>query len=175
MEIRDIYHVDRTKTPIVKERKEELLPGEYIMVVHLCLFNSQGKMLIQKRQPHKKGWSGLWDVTVGGSSVSGETSQQAITRETMEEIGLQLDFTALRPFLTMNFPQGFDDYYIVHANVDINALTLQQSEVEQVAWATQEEDLQLLKAENFVPYYEAFIQLLFTLNQQGSPGAISKG
>ena len=48
--------------------------------------DSDGKMLIQRRQPFKRSWSGMWDLTVGGSSVSGDTSLSAAIRETSEEL-----------------------------------------------------------------------------------------
>ena len=53
-------------------------------------------MLIQHRQPFKSGWSDLWDITVGGSAVSGDTSQTAAEREVLEEIGYKLDLSNIR-------------------------------------------------------------------------------
>ena len=46
--------------------------GTCRLVVHICLFNARGEMLIQQRQSFKSGWSNFWDVTVGGSAVAGE-------------------------------------------------------------------------------------------------------
>ena len=63
-------------------------------------------MLIQQRQPFKEGWSNMWDITVGGSAVAGDTSRTAAERETREEIGLDIDLTDVRPSLTLYWEHG---------------------------------------------------------------------
>ncbi|WP_444811847.1 NUDIX domain-containing protein, partial [Streptococcus canis] len=55
---------------------------------------------------------GLWDVTVGGSALAGETAQQAAMRELEEELGLSLELTGVRPHFTINFGEGFDDTFL---------------------------------------------------------------
>jgi isopentenyldiphosphate isomerase len=82
----DIYDESRQKTGRTMNRGEHI-PGAYHLVVHVCLFSAAGKMLIQQRQPFKEGFPNLWDLTVGGSALAGETSRQAAVRETAEEIG----------------------------------------------------------------------------------------
>ena len=52
------------------KRGEPMKDGDYHLVVHICIFNTDGKMLIQQRQPFKDGWSNLWDITVGGSYMN---------------------------------------------------------------------------------------------------------
>ena len=80
MELWDIYDVDRKKTGKTMVRGEAFEQDAYHLVVHVCVFNHQNEMLIQKRQPFKKGFSGLWDVTVGGSAVQGDNSASAASR-----------------------------------------------------------------------------------------------
>lgn len=46
-------------------------------------------------------------------------------RELEEEIGLKLDLSNTRPHLTVNFDEGFDDIYLVEADIDLDELTLQ--------------------------------------------------
>ena len=48
MELWDIYDIDRQPTGGTSVRGEALGSGEYHMVVHLGIFNSEGKLLIQK-------------------------------------------------------------------------------------------------------------------------------
>lgn len=165
MEYFDIYDKDRNKTGQTMARGvfDESLEEAYYLVVHACVFNSKGEMLIQQRQPFKDGWSNLWDVTVGGHAVAGETSREAIERELSEEIGLKLDFTHMRPNLTVNFQNGFDDYYLLEANPDIARLKLQAEEVQRVKWATREEIYELIDNGKFVPYYKTLIGLLFDM------------
>lgn len=142
-------------------RGAEFAPDSYHMVVHVCIFNNKGEMLIQQRQPFKEGFPNLWDITVGGSATMGDSSQDAAEREVLEEIGLKLDLQGIRPHLTINFDKGFDDVYLVEQDVDIDSLTLQETEVQRVKWATKEEIFALVDSGAFIPYYKSLIQLLF--------------
>lgn len=81
MELWDIYNRDKTKTNKTMVRGEKFEKGACHLVVHACIFNSKDEMLIQQRQPFKSGWPNMWDITVGGSALSGESSQTAIERE----------------------------------------------------------------------------------------------
>ena len=153
-------------------RGEGIPQGAYHLVIHVCVFNPEGQLLIQKRQPFKEGWSGLWDLTVGGSALKGEMSNEAAQRELLEEVGIAHDFTDIRPSVTMNFSFGFDDYYIVEMTPDIHTLTLQAEEVEAVKWATLEEILKMIDQGTFIPYHKSLINLLFDLRR--GMGAIIK-
>jgi isopentenyldiphosphate isomerase len=57
-------------------------------VVHLLVFNTQGRLLLQKRSLTKDVAPGKWDTSVGGHVDRGESIQEALTREMMEEISL---------------------------------------------------------------------------------------
>ncbi len=61
-------------------------------VVHLHLFNKNGELFLQKRASTKDLLPGYWDTSVGGHVSPGESSEQALKREVLEEIGLT-DFT----------------------------------------------------------------------------------
>lgn len=162
MEILDLYTADRERTGKTIVRGEEDAPeGYYRLVVHICIFNEQGLLLTQQRQPFKVGWPGKWDISVGGSAVAGENSQMAAERETHEELGLSFDFSKIRPFLTVHWSGGFDDYYVLTENVDLDSLHLQEEEVQAVCWRTKEEILQMIDSEEFVPYSKGMIELLF--------------
>ena len=163
MEYWDLYDRDRIPTGETHQRGKPLPEGRYHMVVHVVIFNTKGEMLIQQRQPFKEGWPNMWDVTVGGSAVAGDTSRTAAQREVMEEIGLAIDLSDELPKLTLPFDCGFDDVYTLVMDVDLSALTLQESEVQAVKWATEEEILAMLADGRFIPYHRAFIQLLFAL------------
>lgn len=163
MELWDLYDRDRIPTGETHERGKTLPEGRYHMVVHVVIFNRRGEMLIQQRQPFKAGWPNLWDVTVGGSAVAGDTSRTAAEREVLEEIGLPLDLSREQPRLTVPFDVGFDDIYTLVMDVDLTKLRLQESEVQAVKWASEEEILAMLEDGRFIPYHRAFIQLLFAL------------
>lgn len=166
MELWDVYDINRNKTSKIMVRGQAFEKDNYHLVVHVCIFNSKGEMLIQQRQPFKEGWPNLWDITAGGSAIKGDTSQSAAERELFEEIGLREDFKNIRPHITINFDQGFDDYYLIEREVDINELSLQYEEVQKVKWASREDIFSMMESGEFIPYYQSFIQLLFDNRKQ---------
>jgi len=169
MESFDLYDVNRNKSGRTLERGNKVPDGYYRLVVHVCIFGSDGRMLIQRRFPGKKGWSGMWDITAGGSALAGDNSQQAASRELLEEVGIDYSLEGKRPAMTIYFDGGFNDIYTINMDVDIDKLTLQPTEVAEVRWATEEEILEMMRQKEFVLYKSSFISLLFFLrNHNGA-------
>lgn len=162
MERFDLYTADRQKTGRTLERGERTPDGLYRLVIHVCIFDEAGRMLIQQRQPFKATWSKLWDVSVGGCAVTGDTSRTAAEREVREELGLAIDLTDVRPALTLYWDHGFDDYYVLTKDINLETLTLQPEEVRAVRWATKDEILRMIDDSSFIPYEKSLIELLFT-------------
>ncbi|MBP1547977.1 MAG: NUDIX domain-containing protein [Oscillospiraceae bacterium] len=160
MELWDIYDENRIKTGRTMKRGDPFKKGDYHLVVHVCIFNSKGEMLIQQRQPFKEGWSNMWDITVGGSAVAGDSSRTAAQREVMEELGLKISLDSIRPSVTVNFDCGFDDIYVITEDVDISALRLQYEEVQAVKWASADEVKAMIDEGTFIPYHKALIDML---------------
>lgn len=160
MEIWDVYDINRNKTGKM-ERGSEFAPDAYTCVMHICIFNSKGEMLIQQRQPFKKVWPNLWDISVGGHTEAGETSQMSAHRELLEELGLDRDFNDIRAHFTINFPHGFDDVYFLEEDLDLSELTLQESEVKAVKWASREEIKAMIESGEFITYYPSLIDFIF--------------
>ena len=86
MELVDLYDENRLPLGKTAERSAPRAPGEYRMVVHVCVFDCRGRLLIQRRAPEKFIWPDLWDVSVGGGVDAGETSRRGAERE-FREIG----------------------------------------------------------------------------------------
>ena len=105
----DLYNGYREKTGETIVRGTKIPDGRFRLVVHVAIFNSKGQLLIQRRQKDKSRWADLWDVSVGGHVIAGETSDLAAERETMEELGLFISLAGKRPALTLTFGNGFDD------------------------------------------------------------------
>lgn len=118
-------------------------------------------MLIQRRDATKPTWPGQWDFSVGGSSQAGETSRQAIARETLEELGLEVDFEPLRPAFTFNFPGGFDDFYLIQQDVDLERLAIPNREVSEATWASKDEVLAMAASGEFIGYRQSVLAFVF--------------
>lgn len=166
MEFWDVYDINRNKTNRKALRGENLKSDDFHLVVHACIFNSNGDMLIQQRQSFKEGWANMWDLTVGGSALVEETSQLAVQRELYEELGIDMDFHKIRPHLTINFEKGFDDVYLIEKEINLDTLNLQFDEVQNVRWESKEKILTMIKNSNFIPYHESLINLLFDIRKQ---------
>jgi isopentenyldiphosphate isomerase len=171
IELWDIYDKNRTLTGETHQRGTPLGKGEYHLIVHVCIFNSKNELLIQQRQSWKEGWPDMWDLSAGGCALAGEDSIKAAERETREELGYEIDLTGERPYFTINFEHGFDDYYLVKRDIEIKKLTPQYEEVQAIRWASKEVVLQMVQEGNFVSYY--ILDALFEMREQR--GSIRKG
>lgn len=158
-ELWDIYTKDREKTGKLHRRGDAMKDGEYHLAVHVCIFNSRNELLIQQRQPFKEDWPDMWDLTAAGSALQGENSCQAAEREVAEELGLKIDLSDKRADFTINFKNGFDDYFLLEQEVDLAALRLQPEEVQAARWCSKEEALKMQEEGTLIPYW--FLDKLF--------------
>lgn len=165
MELWNVLDQYRHLTERIHERGQEMQVGDYHVVVHVWIVNDQGQFLIQKRQPWKKGWSGMWDCAAAGSAILGDSSEQAAVREVKEELGIELDLNSSEKLFTVKFSCGFDDVWFVRQNVEIETLCLQEEEVADAKWVTPHEIEGMVANGEFIPY--RYLQLLFGMVQSG--------
>lgn len=163
MEYLDIYNEERQRTGRIIPRNGEVFEGERLLVVHVCLFNSKGEMLIQKRQLTKDRYPGCWDVSAGGFVRSGEESEDCVQRELREELGLELTKDKLRYLLTEPFSYVLDDFYLAFGDYDVEQMKLQQEEVSEAMWADWKEIEKMLSEGSFVDYDVSLMERIFTL------------
>lgn len=165
MELWDIYNAERERTGDTMVRGEIHGEGQYHLVVHAAVFSTDGRLLIQRRCALKQTFANKWDMTVGGSAITGENSREAVRRELREELGLDIDFSGIRPRMTVNFEHGFDDYFVVVRDVDISSLRLQAEEVSDAKWASRKEVMAMIDSGEFIPFIKSFINLLFDMTK----------
>lgn len=163
METWDLYDENRKKTNRTMERGSTCPDGMCRLIIHVCVFNKNGEMLIQQRQSTKKLWPNAWDVTLGGSVIKGENSKQAAERELFEELGIKHEFSNERAYMTINFDNGFDDFYLIEKDVDLKNVKFIDDEVQNVKWASEKEIIQKINNKEFIGYYPSFIRALFEM------------
>ena len=153
-------------------RGEAMAADEYHQVVHICIFNEKGEILIQQRTAGKKEWPSYWDVSVGGSALAGETSRQAAARELYEELGIRFDFSDTEPVMTVHDRNIYDDFFALVLSVDLSSLHLQVDEVSRVGWADYDTVRQMIAAGTFIPYRPGYLEVMFA--SRGTTGAIER-
>ncbi|CAM3899052.1 GNAT family N-acetyltransferase [Mesobacillus thioparans] len=161
MELWNIYNQYRHMTDRIHERGQEMKPGDHHLVVHVWIVNDDGQFLIQKRQPWKIGFPNMWDCSAAGSAIMGDDSEQAAIREAKEEIGIDLDMERAERLFTVKFLEGFDDVWLVRQNVALEDLNLQEEEVAEAKWASEEEIKEMVENGEFIPFN--YFDLLFEM------------
>ena len=166
-EYQDIYDIHRHLTGKKVLRGTKRAADEYILVIHILIFDENGRFLVQRRVDDKATWPGMWDISLGGIAQSGDDSRRAAEREAAEELGLTLDLTDTEPVFTVRAPKTFDDYWMVQIP-STTPLTLQPEEVAEVKWVDRAEWEALLATHQVIPY--SFQYRLFDLYEKGFPG-----
>jgi len=71
-------------------------------VVHVLVFNSSGKLVLQQRSMNKDVAPGKWDTSVGGHVDPGELLEKAALREMEEELGIISELEFLYSYIHSN-------------------------------------------------------------------------
>jgi 8-oxo-dGTP diphosphatase len=66
-----------------------------MIVVAAALARADGRVLLQQRAPGRA-MAGLWEFP-GGKVEQGESPEEALARELLEELGIEVDLSALVP------------------------------------------------------------------------------
>jgi len=86
MELLDIVN-DKNEV-IGQAKREEIYQKELPhRIVHVLVFDDQGRLALHKRTPWNKFCPNCWTTSAGGHVLSGETYKQAALREYQEELG----------------------------------------------------------------------------------------
>ena len=90
MEYWDIYDENKQLTGRTMQRNDfTMQPGDYHLTVLGVICRPDGKFLITRRAMDKHWAPGWWEVS-GGGVMAGETSEQAVRREVLEETGIDV-------------------------------------------------------------------------------------
>ena len=88
--------------PIVDERDDVIAEvprhvmrerGLLHRVTYILVFDSQGRLFVQKRTKAKDLYPGYYDLAAGGVVCAGETYEQSAAREALEELGIDQPLT----------------------------------------------------------------------------------
>jgi len=146
-EKRDLYDKNSNCTKITYFKGDPIPKGFYPMVVMVCIQNSEGKFLMQKRVPAK---GGDWGVT-GGHPKSGETPIEGMVTEIKEELGIDVDSSSLKVFSEgCDLTDCYKMYYL-KLDAKIEDFNIQKEELTEVKWFSMTELQEMVKNKNLNP------------------------
>lgn len=158
----EIFPIVNTEGEVVgSATREECHAGTFLLhpVVHLHIFNSAGELYLQKRVMTKKIQPGKWDTAVGGHVDYGEKIEDALLRETREELGVR-DFT---PEFLMRYEfcsQVEAELVYIHKCVYDGDFNLDPSEVDEGRFWSLDEIKKSIGKGLFTPNFESEIERL---------------
>jgi 8-oxo-dGTP pyrophosphatase MutT (NUDIX family) len=145
LEYWDIYDANKQLTGRTMKRNDWCLKDdEYHLTVLGVIMNRDGRYLITKRAADKAWAAGWWEVS-GGAAMAGESSEQAVAREVLEETGIDVSGAEggyVFSYHRENPGQGdnyFVDIYKFILDFDESMVHPQESETDGYMLATVEE------------------------------------
>lgn len=140
--------------------KNFLKNGEYHLVVHIWVYSSDGRILIQRRSENKPLMPGEWAAT-GGAAVSGESSYTAANRELFEELGVCSNKKTLKKAFRIKRRNSLLDVWFLESDIPLEKLRLQKSEVSEAKWVTSDELKQMIEEGLFHNYGREYFAKVF--------------
>lgn len=144
MEYLDIVDMNGNKTGEVKERKEVHNKGYWHRGFHVWIINSKHELLLQRRSANKDVYPNKLYASVAGHPISQEDEIAGIRRESLEEIGIELNKDELEYLFTFSqqvvendggfLDNMFYDVYLLEKDVKLDELKLQADEVRDVQY-----------------------------------------
>ena len=180
-ELIDILSPEGSFTGKTALKSEAHKKGWFHATVHIWLFTSDKKILLQKRALTKKVFPGLWDISVAGHVGAGEEILTSAKREVFEEIGLELDEKDLIKIGTrihqVSHKNGIQDnehhhVFIAQLKVPVSTLKIQIEEVDDVQLFNLDILKNTEKHENVLlsRFHEYYVSVYHKINQQINKG-----
>ena len=140
--------VDRSDRVIDRASREEVhRNGLLHRSAHLLVFDGSGRVLLQKRSMVKDRFPGRWDSSVSGHVDSGESYDQCIVREAMEEIGIRLAATPERLFKVDACDETDQEFSWVYRTYSEGPFAPNEEEISEIRWFTGDEVSHLVKTD----------------------------
>jgi len=129
----------------------------------LWIKNSNGKSLLARRAYTKTHYPGRWGPAVAGTVDEGESYEDNMIKEIKEELGLQnIKFEQASKTKTSGEYNHFTQWFISIINKPAKDFKIQEEEVAEVKWFSEEEFLEQLKKnpKEFIPKMKEYFDML---------------
>lgn len=141
--------------PVVNEKDEvighkdrtDINPAvDIVRSASLWITNRNGDILLAQRKLTKRNNPGKWSEAVGGTVEEDDDYESTMIREAQEEIGIKVDSYELGPKQYIESPaKYFVQWYTATIDKPIEAFSIQEEELEQLAWISEEQFTKELK------------------------------
>lgn len=144
----DILDENGNKTGKIKLRNNVHKDGDWHKAVHIWIINQNNEILLQRRSATKDSNPNMLDISCAGHISAGDNSLNTAVRELKEELNLDINPNELKFIKTIKrdvkytktfINREFDDMYILKANININNMKFQESEISEIMFVAYEE------------------------------------
>lgn len=156
--------VDEKGQVVGRATRKECHSGTMLLhpVVHLHIFDSSGRLYLQRRSIHKEIQPGKWDTAVGGHVDYGESIDEALLREVREELGIT-DFEPIHNFTYLYQSPIERELVYSYRTVYEGDIKIDPVEIDEGRYWPVEEILSQMGKGIFTPNFEDEFQLLLPL------------
>ncbi|MBN17370.1 MAG: NUDIX hydrolase [Euryarchaeota archaeon] len=132
----DIFDVVNEEDIVISQlpRSEVHSQGLLHRSVHLLIHNSKGDFFLQKRSESKDTHPNTWTSSVSGHVDSGETYDKGVIRETVEEIGIELESTPEKMFKIDACEETDQEFVWVYRHQFDGELRINEEEIADGKW-----------------------------------------
>jgi len=161
MEIFDLYdsNFNMLEKKMVRGTSNE--SGEYHLVTHIWIRNSEGKYLIQQRNKLDDKVPFQWAAT-GGAAVTGDGSIKTAMKETYEELGIKVPqekFELVKRYFCEDGIANFvTDLYIIKEDILLKDIKIDKVEVRDAAYKTMAEIKEMIQNNMFWNYERILVR-----------------
>jgi isopentenyldiphosphate isomerase len=134
----EIFDVVNERDEVIAQasRAEVHQRGLMHRAVHVIVFNSRARILLQKRSILKDRQPGLWDSSASGHVDSGEDYDACAVRELREELGLRLPAIPERLFKLGPSAETDQEHVWIYRCEAEGPFKLAEDEIETAGWFT---------------------------------------
>ena len=161
----NIIIVDSNDTILGDKQRSLLRVDALYRVSALWLFDSQKRILLARRSPLKARHPRKWGPSVAGTNAAGETYEENIRKEAIEEIGVNLSEIDLKIGPKEHIRgeyEYFVQWYLATIDRAEDEFLIDLHEVDQVRWFTRDEILAMHidSPESFLQTFKKSFDLL---------------
>ena len=140
---------DEKKNPLMekvsRDEKYNLPKGKQFMIVLIFIENEKGEFLLQRTSKSRHSCI----ATTGGHVTYGDTAIETVIKECKEELGITISEKDFKYIDTILYKNCFLETFYTKMELDPSKLTLQEEEVESIAWYTKEEIANFIATNEF--------------------------